>query len=818
MQAKKRYLLVFVSCAFLAYCYFGGYRLRSCREPKDGTVTLTPPPEFETLPGFIGGGMLTGGLGRRRERAGIAGDTQRCRMETCFDFSRCRRDFRVYVYRLEENTEPSASYRKLLNVLLESRYYTADPAEACLFVLSVDTLDRDRLSADYVRHLHNRVQRSPLWNNGLNHLVFNLYSGTWPDYIEHGLDFNYGQAILAKASMSSDHIRLGFDVSIPLFHKTHPEKGGAGAGDGIGPPMGNNLPLNKNYLLAFKGKRYVHGIGSETRNSLYHLHNERDVVLVTTCKHGKSWKDMKDDRCDADNKEYERYDYEVLLQNSTFCLVPRGRRLGSFRFLEALQAGCIPVLLSNGWQLPFSQVIDWNKAVVWSDERLLLQVPNTVRSISATKILELRQQTQILWDRYFSSIENIVFTTLEIIRERLPRQPQPRDGTVWNRFPGALLHLPHYSDTLSAFPFSSGASYGVGVPRPPPPPLDTITYGSGADSVNDKFTAVIYCQLGGPVVQQSSLYKLVASVVHSKYIKRVIIVWPNEKRPPSKSRWLTLSTSIPIHIIQPSLSPQSSSANNSQSLFPQQQQPQQSIVAGSGASHKLSGTVSSGNQQNAGNSNGKSSSISQRFYPHPLIDTDGILSLDEDSTLTTDEVDFAFVVWRAFPERIVGYPGRSHYWDDAKGSWGYTSKWTNDYSIVLTGAAFYHRYYNHLYTEWLPPLLHKTVDQSQNCEDILMNFLVSHVTRRPPIKVTQRKQYKEQPSNAYSNASNNGGGWSPWNDPDHFIQRQTCLNTFAAVFGYMPLLRSNFRLDPVLFKDPVSNMRKKYRQIELVGS
>ena len=40
-------------------------------------------------------------------------------------------------------------------------------------------------------------------------------------------------------------------------------------------------------------------------NSLHHLHNGDDVVLLTTCKHGKDWKQFKDDRCDDDMRLYD---------------------------------------------------------------------------------------------------------------------------------------------------------------------------------------------------------------------------------------------------------------------------------------------------------------------------------------------------------------------------------------------------------------------------------------------------------------------------------------------------------------------------------
>lgn len=59
-------------------------------------------------------------------------------------------------------------------------------------------------------------------------------------------------------------------------------------------------------------------------------------------------------------------------------------------------------------------------------------------------------------------------------------------------------------------------------------------------------------------------------------------------------------------------------------------------------------------------------SISQRFYPYDEIQTDAVLSLDEDAILNTDELDFAYTVWRDFPDRIVGYPARAHFWDDSK--------------------------------------------------------------------------------------------------------------------------------------------------------
>eukprot|EP00066_Takifugu_rubripes_P026516 XP_011615782.1 PREDICTED: exostosin-1-like isoform X1 [Takifugu rubripes] len=123
---------------------------------------------------------------------------------------------------------------------------------------------------------------------------------TWPDYTDD-LGFEVGQAMLAKASADVVNFRPNFDISIPLFSKDHPLKGG-----GISYVTINDKPPSRKYLLVFKGKRYLTGIGSETRNALYHIHNGDDIILLTTCKHGKEWEKHKDSRCDRDNEEYSK--------------------------------------------------------------------------------------------------------------------------------------------------------------------------------------------------------------------------------------------------------------------------------------------------------------------------------------------------------------------------------------------------------------------------------------------------------------------------------------------------------------------------------
>jgi len=444
-----------------------------------------------------------------------------CRMSNCFDFSKCKpgEKLKIHIYPEVSKVDPSdisPIYQKILTIIESSSYYEPDFDKACLYVPRHDYLDRDHLSADF-----KRKNPPVLLKNGMNHIIFNLFSGSFPAYSEIDMSgFSLGKAIFIKASFSYLNYRPGFDISFPLFSQSHPERGSTWLS---GSTVINQIPSEENkiligsaeelifnngnkHLLVFKGKRYIYGRGSETRNLLYHLHNQRDILIYTTCKHG-AWKKAKDEKCLKDNKEYEKSDYKTLMTNSVFCLVPRGRRLGSFRFLEALSFGCIPVILSNHWVKPFEEVIDWSQAVIVGDERSLLQIPEMLRSIPRQRIEQMRSQSIAIYETYFSSIEKIVHTTLAILSQRIQTHLS-LTSFLWNlvnpgftTFTGSLWLDKDYSLDIADYPGYRQLSKN----------LASFTY-----------TAVIYIN---QLVFKSSISKIINEISKSHYLSKVIYIF-----------------------------------------------------------------------------------------------------------------------------------------------------------------------------------------------------------------------------------------------------------------------------------------------------
>uniref|UniRef100_A0A8C9K3Q7 Exostosin-like 1 n=1 Tax=Panthera tigris altaica TaxID=74533 RepID=A0A8C9K3Q7_PANTA len=591
-----------------------------------------------------------------------------CDWGACFDASKCRTGgLKVFVHPVAGPI--SASHRKILASIESSRYHTASPEEACLLLF---------LSLEVPAGECSPVPQQ--WNGGRNHLVLDLHPAPCPQ------TFQLGRAMVAKASPTVDTFRPGFDVALPLLPEAHPLRGGAPG------QLRQHSPHPGVPLLALAEERG----GWRTAGT-----------DPSTCP----W----DGRCEQDRGPEQTHPGGTL-PNATFCLIP-GHRPDALHFLQALQAGCIPVLLSPRWELPFSEVIDWTKAAIVADERLPFQVLAALQEMPLTRVLALRQQTQFLWDAYFSSVEKVMHTTLEIIQDRI-FGASAHASLLWNSPPGALLALPTFSTSPSDFPFYhlQRGSRPVG-----------------------RFSALIW--VGAP--GQPPL-KLIQAVAGSQNCAQILVLWSSEKPPPS--RWP--ETAVPL-------------------------------------------TVMDGQRK-----------VSDRFFPHRAISTDAILSLDAHSSVTTSEVDFAFLVWQSFPERMVGFLTWNHFWDEAQGGWGYTAERANEFSMVLMSAAFYHRYYHTLFTHSLPKALRTLADETPTCVDILMNFLVAAVTKLPPIKVPYGKQHLEATPPLVP------GG------PEPQPTARDCINQMAAGFGYMPLVSSRLRLDPVLFKDPVSVLRKKYRSLE----
>ncbi|CAL5050070.1 unnamed protein product [Urochloa decumbens] len=183
---------------------------------------------------------------------------------------------------------------------------------------------------------------------------------------------------------------------------------------------------------------------------------------------------------------------------------------------------------------------------------------------------------------------------------------------------------------------------------------------------------------------------------------------------------------------------------------------------------------------------GGDSSLNNRFRPIRGLAADAVFSVDDDLIVPCSTLRFAFDVWRSAPNAMVGFVPRMHWLADPRGStkeyrygsW-WSVWWTGTYSMVLSKASFFHRRYLDLYTNQMLLSIRKYVNENRNCEDIAMSFLVANATGAPPIWVQGR--IFEIGSSGISSLKGHG------------LQRSRCLNTFAAMYGNMPLVATTVK-------------------------
>lgn len=420
---------------------------------------------------------------------------QSCWFDTCFDLSRCEFNklslIKVYVYppntfifdnhdhtQIEFNT--SLPYDIIMSAIKNSRYSTDKPSEACLFISNLDSLiDSDQNSL----LLSLALTHLPFWDSGRNHLMFSFL----PSSPASKPSISYQEAMIAAPGLVNFEYRIGFDVSIPLYNF---------------PARLDQFPENpqniarETHLLILMAPEFDTALESTIEIINSKMGNR--IKVVEFCQNEL--------RCIEDNV----IQYPEILLTSKYCLILPGYRYITPDWLDVLMSGCVLVYVNAGYMLPFEEVLDWNLAAISVRPAFLERLHEILDSLSSEEWKSKQLQSLKLWRHYFSSLEDITITTLDIINDRV-FSLQTRSYHEWNLIP---------EDT----PFYNSLSM---LPVP---------------AADKGFTAII---LTHNRIEQ--LHQLINTLIKVPSTKMIIIIWNNPKTTPPK---LSISSNIEIITIK----------------------------------------------------------------------------------------------------------------------------------------------------------------------------------------------------------------------------------------------------------------------------
>ncbi|CAJ1399231.1 unnamed protein product [Effrenium voratum] len=126
-------------------------------------------------------------------------------------------------------------------------------------------------------------------------------------------------------------------------------------------------------------------------------------------------------------------DYFEIKGNSHFCLIPAGTSPWTNQLYESIHCGCIPVILSDEYEVAFQHHLDWRRfSIKWPEAMVGLELYEFLRSFPEEKLRAMKGEVDAhaCWFDYFSrdpecSPFAAVLTALQQRKERLKR---------WSRF------------------------------------------------------------------------------------------------------------------------------------------------------------------------------------------------------------------------------------------------------------------------------------------------------------------------------------------------------------------------------------------------
>eukprot|EP01034_Spumella_vulgaris_P021906 gene21906-27983_t len=122
--------------------------------------------------------------------------------------------------------------------------------------------------------------------------------------------------------------------------------------------------------------------------------------------------------------------YKHLLFNAEFCLCVRGDTASSGRLFSVIEAGCIPVLISDWLQLPFESLIDYSQFTLSFPERIVHNVEHLIdylRFMSEERKTRMRQALKdvrplLLYETSRSDLFALNPVTLSLVEALLTRK------------------------------------------------------------------------------------------------------------------------------------------------------------------------------------------------------------------------------------------------------------------------------------------------------------------------------------------------------------------------------------------------------------